>query len=71
MASHSDTTESLERNIPLVIFFSKYLTQLTHHIAHHTKSTQHDDLVSSLSLAFNCVLAMLIQGHPLDHNLSM
>ncbi|MBS3971406.1 MAG: ADP-ribosylglycohydrolase family protein [Erysipelotrichia bacterium] len=71
VASHSDTTESLERNIPLGIFFSNNLTQLTHHIAHNTKTTQHDDLVGSLSVAFNCVLAMLIQGHPLDHNLSM
>lgn len=70
-SSHSDTTESLERNIPLGIFFSNDFKTLTTTIASNTKLTQHDDVVGSLSVAFNCVLAMLIQGHPLDEKLSM
>lgn len=69
VASHSDTTESLERNIPLAIFLSNNLTQLSHLVAENTKITQNDDVVASLSVAYNLVLAMLIQGHRLDEKL--
>lgn len=66
LSSHSDTTESLERCIPLAIFHSNDLRQLSHVVAENTKITQNDDLVGSLSVAYNLVLAMLIQGHKLD-----
>lgn len=66
LSSHSDTTESLERCIPLAIFHSNDLGKLSHVVAENTKITQNDDLVGSLSVAFNLVLAMLIQGHKLD-----
>jgi ADP-ribosylglycohydrolase len=69
LSSHSDTTESLERNIPMAIFLANDLTQLSHVIAENTKMTQNDDLVGSLSVAYNLVLAMLIQGHKLDGSL--
>ena len=70
VASNSDTTESLERNIPMAIYFAADLNQLSHIVASNTALTQGDDIVGSLSVAFNLVLAMLIRGHKLDENLS-
>lgn len=70
VASNSDTTESLERNIPMAIYYAYDLTQLSHTVASDVALTQADDIVGSLSLAFNLVLAMLIRGHRLDENLS-
>lgn len=70
VASNSDTTESLERNIPMSIYFADDLNKLSHIVASNTALTQADDIVGSLSVAFNLVLAMLIQGHKLDENLS-
>ena len=70
VASNSDTTESLERNIPMAIYFANDLNKLSHIVASNTALTQADDTVGSLSVAFNLVLAMLIQGHKLDENLS-
>jgi ADP-ribosylglycohydrolase len=70
LASNSDTTESLERNIPMAIYYADDLTRLSHIVASNTALTQADDIVGSLSVAFNLVLAMLIRGHRLDENLS-
>jgi ADP-ribosylglycohydrolase len=70
VASNSDTTESLERNIPIAIYFAHDLSRLSNVIASNTALTQADDIVGSLSVAFNLVLAMLIRGHKLDENLS-
>lgn len=70
VASNSDTTESLERNIPMAIYYAYDLTQLSHTVASDVALTQADDIVGSLSLAFNLVLAMLIRGHRLDENLN-
>ncbi|PKM64728.1 MAG: ADP-ribosylglycohydrolase [Firmicutes bacterium HGW-Firmicutes-20] len=70
VASNSDTTESLERNIPMAVYFAADLNKLSHIVASNTALTQADDIVGSLSVAFNLVLAMLIRGHKLDENLS-
>lgn len=70
-ASNSDTTESLERNIPLAILFSNNLSKLSHLISENTAMTQNDQVVGSLSVAFNLVLAMLINGEALDEKLSI
>lgn len=70
LASNSDTTESLERNIPMAIVFANDLRQLCNVVAKNTAITQADEVVGSLSVAYNLVLAMLIQGEALDENLS-
>lgn len=66
VTSHSESTKSLDRNIPLAIFLTNDLTKLLHRIAENTKITQNDDVVDSFSVVFNLVLAMLIQGNRLD-----
>lgn len=70
LACNSDTTESLERNIPMAIMFANDLGKLSHVVAENTAITQIDNVVGSLSVAFNLVLAMLIQGESLDGELS-
>ncbi len=70
LASNSDTTESLERNIPMSIAYANDLRKLSYVVAKNTAITQADDVVGSLSVAYNLVLAMLIQGEALDVNLS-
>ncbi len=70
LASNSDTTESLERNIPMGIYYAYDLTKLSHTVASDVSLTQKDETVGSLSVAFNLVLAMLIRGHRLDDRLS-
>ncbi len=70
VASISDTTESLERNIPTAIYYAKDLMTLSQSVAENTRITQSDNLVGSLSVAYNLVLALLIQGEPFDEAIS-
>jgi ADP-ribosylglycohydrolase len=70
IASIADTTESLERNIPVSIYYANDIATLSHIVAKNTALTQSDNLVGSLSVAFNLVLALLIQGEPLDQHIS-
>jgi len=70
VSSISDTTESLERNIPAAIYYSDDLRTLSYKIADNTAITQSDNITGSLSVAFNIVLASLINGEKLDESLS-
>jgi ADP-ribosylglycohydrolase len=70
VASTSDTSESLERNIPTAIYYADDLKTLSNVIAENTALTQSDNVTGSLSVAFNLVLAMLINGEPLDESIS-
>jgi len=71
VASIADTTEALERNIPLGIYYANDFKKISQHIASNTALTQSDNLVGSLSVAFNAVLAMLIRGEPLDEEIGL
>ncbi len=70
VASISDTTESLERNIPSGIYYSDNLKKLSKVVSENYFLMQQDNITGSLSVAYNIVLAMLIQGEPLDEELS-
>lgn len=70
IASISDTTESLERNIPTAIYYADDVSTLATIVAQNTALTQSDNLTGSLSVAYNLVLALLIQGEPLDDQIS-
>ncbi|MDW7662368.1 MAG: ADP-ribosylglycohydrolase family protein [Bacillota bacterium] len=71
VASIADTSESLERNIPNAIFYADDLETLSKVVARNTALTQSDNVTGSLSVAFNLVLAMLINGEPLDESISI
>lgn len=70
VASISDTTESLERNIPTAIYYANNLEKLSKILAENTALTQSDNVTGSLSVAFNLVLAMIINGEPFDEDIS-
>lgn len=71
VASTSDDTESLERNVPTAIFYSNDLAKLSKVVTKNVFLTQSDNMTTSMSVAFNIVLASLIQGESLDETLSM
>ncbi len=70
VASIADTTESIERNIPLAIYYAKNLKDLSYIGAENTAITQKDNVTGSLTVAYLLVLAMLINGHKIDDSLS-
>jgi ADP-ribosylglycohydrolase len=70
VAGIGDTTESLERNIPTAIYYAKDMQNLCASITENTALAQSDNVTGSLSVAYNVVLATLINGEPLDENIS-
>lgn len=70
VASIADTTESLERNIPTAIYYAQDIGLLSRIVAENTALTQSDNVTGSMSVAYNVVLALLIQGEALDETIS-
>lgn len=66
VASIADTTESLERNIATAIYYANDLKTLSEVATDNVFLTQKDNMTASLSVAYNVVLASLINGAPLD-----
>lgn len=67
---NADTSEAAER---LVILSARYASDpgaLARFAAENTRLTQTDSLVGQQSVAFALVLALLIQGEPLDRRIS-
>lgn len=69
-AGNADTTEAIERNIAMAVFYAEDLEALSLNITDNTALTQADNLIGSLTVAYNSVLALLIQGEKLDPEIS-
>jgi ADP-ribosylglycohydrolase len=67
---HADTTEAIERNLAIAIFYARQPQQLAAALTSNTLLTQTDETVVSLTVAFGAVLSLLVQGHQLDTQLS-
>lgn len=67
---HADTTEAIERTLAIGIRYARQPSQLAKAVTSNTILTQLDDVVVSMTVAYNAVLSLLIQGHRLDSNLS-
>jgi ADP-ribosylglycohydrolase len=67
---HADTTEGIERTLAIAVRYAFQLKELATAISSNTRLTQIDDIVLSLTVAYGAVLALLVQGHKLDKNLS-
>jgi ADP-ribosylglycohydrolase len=67
---HADTTEGVERTLAIAVRYAFQLKELATAISSNTRLTQVDDIVLSLTVAYGAVLALLVQGHKLDKNLS-
>ena len=67
---HTDTTEAIERTLAIAVRYASQPARLAAAITANTVLTQTDDTVVSMTVAFGAVLGMLVQGHPLDADLS-
>jgi ADP-ribosylglycohydrolase len=67
---HADTTEAVERTLALAVRYACEPARLAAAVAGNCVLTQIDDTVVSMTTAYGAVLGMLVQGHPLDTDLS-
>jgi len=67
---HADTTEAAERAIVLAARYAKEPETVARFVASHCLLTQGDEAIVAMSTAYNCVVAALVRGEPLDENLS-
>jgi ADP-ribosylglycohydrolase len=67
---HADTTEAIERTLAIAVRYARHPARLATAVAANTTLTQTDETVVALTVAFGAVLGMLVQGHPLDADLS-
>jgi len=67
---HADTTEAIERTLAIAVRYARQPGKLAGAVTGNTVLTQADDTVVSMTVAYGAVLAMLVQGHPLDMSLS-
>jgi ADP-ribosylglycohydrolase len=70
IAGPADSTEALERTIALGVFYAFDLKAMAAAVNRNARLMQNDATVLSMTVAFNAVLALLIQGQPLDGDLS-
>jgi ADP-ribosylglycohydrolase len=70
IAGPADSTEALERAIALGAFYAFDLKAMAASVNQNARLMQNDATVLSMTVAFNAVLALLIQGQPLDGDLS-
>ncbi len=67
---HADTTEAIERTLAIAVRYALQPSLLASAVAENAVLTQADDTVVSMTVAFCAVLGLLVQGHPLDAELS-
>ncbi|MEZ5936158.1 MAG: ADP-ribosylglycohydrolase family protein [Alphaproteobacteria bacterium] len=70
IAGPADSTEALERTIALGTLYAFDLRAMSAAVNRNARLMQNDATVLSLTVAFNAVLALLIQGEALDGDLS-
>ena len=70
MAGHTDTTEALERVLPLAIHYANTPSEMSTHVITNTALTYSGHAVQAMTLAFSAVLGLLVQGHRLDFEIS-
>ncbi len=69
-AGFADTTEGVERVIPLVALLHRDLSEMAKAVLAHIALTQKDVTVLAMSLAYASVLALLLRGEPFDARIS-
>ncbi|MGC9239358.1 MAG: ADP-ribosylglycohydrolase family protein [Acidithiobacillus sp.] len=69
-AGYADTTEGVERVIPLVALLHGDLAKMAEAVLAHVALTQKDVTVLAMSLAYASVLALLLRGETFDSRIS-
>jgi len=67
---HADTTEGIERSLAIAVRYARDPARLAAEVAANTALTQNDHSVLAMTVAYGAVLGLLVQGHPLDEQLS-
>lgn len=70
IGGHADTTEAIERTLAIAVRYAKNPQRLSQFVASNTMLTQTDEMVVSLTVAFNAVLGQLLEGDELDGGIS-
>lgn len=70
VAGNADTTEAAERIIAIAIRYALQPASLAASVTSNTILTQNDGTVVAMTVAFAAVLGMLVEGEPLDGNIS-
>lgn len=69
-AGLADTTEAIERTLAIAIRYARNPRELADAVSRNTALTQGDPTVLAITVAFNAVLGLLVQGHRLDPAIS-
>ncbi|MFI9655165.1 ADP-ribosylglycohydrolase family protein [Guyparkeria sp. GHLCS8-2] len=70
VGGHADTTEAIERTLAIAVRYAFQPKKLAAAIADNTALTQVDETVVSMTVAYGALLALLVQGHRLDTEIS-
>lgn len=70
VAGFTDNTEAAERTLALAVRYATEPTKLAESVSSNTRLTQCDETINAMTVAYAAVLGMLVQGHPLDEDLS-
>jgi ADP-ribosylglycohydrolase len=69
-AGNADTTEAAERTLAIAVRYALRPTEMAAAISHNALLTQNDGTVLAMTVAFGAVLGLLVEGHPLDGDIS-
>ncbi|WP_028580781.1 ADP-ribosylglycohydrolase family protein [Desulfogranum japonicum] len=69
-SSHADTTEAIERTLALGVRYATRPAEMAEAVAANTTLTQSDDTVVSMTVAFNALLGLLVQGQAFTADIS-
>ena len=70
IAGFTDNTEAAERVLALAVRYATNPQELARSVSSNTLLTQCDETINAMTVAYAAVLGMLVQGHPLDEELS-
>ena len=70
VAGNADNTEAVERIIAIAVRFALNPSKLAHSAIANASLTQNDGTVLAMTVAYACVLGMLVEGHALDTQIS-
>jgi len=70
VSGNADTTEALERVLAIAVRYATRPSVMADAVFRNALLTQHDETVLCLTVAFSAVLGQLVQGYPLDGDIS-
>lgn len=66
----ADDTEAIERTLAIAVRYATSPSGLAREVSANTILTQTDEAVVAMTVAFGAVVGQLVQGYPLDENIS-